>query len=276
MNRNALILIVFLFVAGVLGYNFLGTNPEVQNGKVTLSEAIALPVNVDDKSVLVTLKLYNQGPPQKIISISSLDAQHGMFHGAKGKNGLVIPSNSGVSFAMDGAHIMLHGIEGELVDGRLITLKLELEPAGTFTTKARFSAKQMSGYGGHQTKAGDDQPKPTMNHGGHYAVPEGEPKPTISLDTKAIQETSGWDVAIDVSDFIFDRESVDGAHVPGKGHGHLYINGLKIGRVFEPVIRIGQLPKGTHKINVTLNTNDHKMYMVSRKPVSATVDVLVD
>ena len=172
---------------------------------------------------------------------------------------------------------MLMGVDGELADGRLFTIKLDLEPAGTFTTKARFSTQMPMAHGSDQMNMdGSEQDDQASVHGGHFMVPADEPKPVLSMNVAPKSDNVGWQVTANVSNFKFDRENVDGAHIPGAGHGHIYVNGLKLGRVYEETIDIGQLPKGTHTVRLTLNTNNHQMYMVGGKPVTATAEIVVD
>ena len=60
------------------------------------------------------------------------------------------------------------------------------------------------------------------------------------------------------------------------GHGHIYVSGMKIGRLYQPEARIGTLPKGEHQVRLTLNTNDHRAYVVGDQPVTATATIVVD
>ena len=64
-------------------------------------------------------------------------------------------------------------------------------------------------------------------------------------------------------------------HVPGTGHAHLYLNGLKLGRLYVPSARIGALPPGDHMVRVTLNANDHRAYVVDGDPVTAIAPLSV-
>ena len=75
---------------------------------------------------------------------------------------------------------------------------------------------------------------------------------------------------------VTDPDAVDAAHVPGAGHAHMYLNGLKLGRVFGGEYRIGTLPPGTHSLRVALNTNDHRAYATADGPVSASVTLTAD
>ena len=90
---------------------------------------------------------------------------------------------------------------------------------------------------------------------------DGEPAPRLALSVAP--DGDGWRVSIEAEDFTFSEEFVDLYHVPGMGHGHLYVGGMKMGRLYAPEAYIGALPKGQHEIRVTLNTNDHRAYVVS-------------
>jgi len=43
--------------------------------------------------------------------------------------------------------------------------------------------------------------------------------------------------------------------------------------MYTPEARIGALPPGDHRIEVTLNTNDHRAYVVGDVPVTASAVV---
>lgn len=81
---------------------------------------------------------------------------------------------------------------------------------------------------------------------------------------------------IGVSNFTFDPEAVNGPHVPGHGHAHVYVNGIKQARAYGPWVQLYALPKGEHDVRVTLNANDHRQFAVSGKPVEATVTFRID
>ena len=105
---------------------------------------------------------------------------------------------------------------------------------------------------------------------GELRIGDGEPSPALTLSVTPDQG-GGWIVRAETTEFTFARELVDGSHVPGTGHAHLYVGGAKIGRMYEPEARLGRLPPGEHVIRVALNSNDHRTYLVDDAPVSATV-----
>lgn len=80
---------------------------------------------------------------------------------------------------------------------------------------------------------------------------------------------SGWNLELEVENFEFSPEQASHAHVPGKGHAHLYIDDRKIARLYGRWYHIADLPPGPHEIRVTLNANDHSTLAVGAKPVDA-------
>ncbi|MEM8916570.1 MAG: hypothetical protein AAGC83_12070, partial [Pseudomonadota bacterium] len=138
--------------------------------------------------------------------------------------------------------------------------------AGTVTAKARVADDPAASL---QEQAG------LFGYGGICRVEEGEPAPDIALEVTPIGDDN-WRVDVAATEFDFREDLVDYPHVPGTGHGHLFVGGMKLDRLYEPSFETGPLPRGEHVIRVTLSTNDHRAYVVDDKPVSATVTVRVD
>ena len=70
-------------------------------------------------------------------------------------------------------------------------------------------------------------------------------------------------------------DSVDMEHEPGAGHAHIYVDGVKIGRVYGPGYDLTGLEPGERHIRVTLNSNDHKQLAVNGEPVEASATVTI-
>jgi len=86
-----------------------------------------------------------------------------------------------------------------------------------------------------------------------------------------------WAVMIETNNFeFFEPVTEPLVHKDGQGHGHLYLNGLKLQRMFSEKATIGKLPSGKHIVSVTLNTNDHKAYAIDGAPISASAEIKVD
>lgn len=217
---------------------------------ITISGATLSPMGA---GLALSATIDNQGGPDRLVGIGSDTAARAILIGGEG---FVLPAGSSPSLAMDGAHGMLMGIQGEIASGRLVPVTLWFDEAGRVTTRARIDLDQ------------------AMAHGVAHPVPEGAPAPSVSLSVEASGD--GWQVTLNTENFAFSQEAADGLHEPGFGHGHLYLNGLKLQRVYAPRVVLGALPTGTHQVRVTLNTNDHKVYSVSETPVAATARIVAE
>ena len=99
----------------------------------------------------------------------------------------------------------------------------------------------------------------TMADGSMTHMPVEAPE-GMSVSLQVIADTvSGYNLRIVTEGFRFAPESAGGAHVPGEGHAHLYVNGVKT-RVYSEWFHLDGLAPGTHEVRVTLNANDHSPY----------------
>ena len=76
--------------------------------------------------------------------------------------------------------------------------------------------------------------------------------------------------------FTFAPEKVNTTHVPGEGHAHLYVDGVKLRRVYGPWAHVEGLSSGMHEISVTLNANTHEEYAVDGQSITAAATVHVE
>lgn len=228
-----------------------------------VSNVTAAPIEGAPDSLGVFLNLANSGGPDRLISARSIVAQRARLDHAVADAGLAIPAHSHPALAPDGAFILMDGIGGDLQEGRMIPVTLRFENAGEIRSQARLVTPQNRG------RLADFG---LLGLGDICTVEEGEPAPQIALDVQP--DGDGWIVRVLADEFTFSKDMVDGAHVPGMGHGHLYLGGLKLQRLYEPEARIGALPPGRHQVRVTLNTNDHRAYVVDELPVTATAEII--
>jgi len=222
-------------------------------GRITVTEARLTPMG---DSFALTIAIDNPGGPDKLLGIGSEAASNVMLMGAGERLELAIPAQSTPALAMDGAHAMITNIVGDGGEGRLLPITLWFERSGGVETRARIS--------------GDD----LMAHGAGFEVPDDALKPEVRI--MAQPEGKDWVIRIEATNFQFNKDAVDKAHQSGSGHGHLYLNGLKLQRVYSDEVRVGALPPGHHIFSVTLNTNDHQTYFVDGLPVTASITVLSD
>ena len=64
-------------------------------------------------------------------------------------------------------------------------------------------------------------------------------------------------------------EDLNGAPVPGTGHGHLFVNGENWGRIYANMLHLTDLPKGEVALHVYIGGNDHKVWMIDGEPFFA-------
>ena len=235
--------------------------PGQRNDHLLISEAVAAPLEEGGAAAFMTIE--NTGAPDRLIGVESPVAEAALYSPAH-DDGPPVPVGKS-SLAADSAHIRLTSPDQPFADGTLVPLTLTFAEAGPVAAKVRLS---------DPTSTGAAEEVGLFGIGAICVVGDGEPAPGIALSVQP--EGDGWRVRIDAEDFTFSEEFVDLYHVPGMGHGHLYVGGMKIGRLYEPEAYIGALPKGQHEIRVTLNTNDHRAYVVDDVPVTASARIEVN
>ena len=232
---------------------------------ILLGGAEARPLTIGQHpALIVTVSIENSGGPDRLLSGGSPEAKSAMLHGSQPEKGLPLPASGVASLAADGAHLMLFELEGEILPGRLVPITLTFEQAGEVRTKAKVIGL---------SEARSDETSPHAAHGVAMRDVDSDRPPTVSIEVTPQED--GWRVNANVANFRFAPERMDGPHVDGEGHGHLYLNGLKLGRLTSPVMQIGRLPPGEHIIRVSLNANDHAAYMFNGRPIAAEVTVNV-
>ena len=160
--------------------------------------------------------------------------------------------------------IHLHGYDltSEVSPGHPGELVFEAATAGAF-------ALNFHAFAAANTDAADD------HHGANAPEPVISETPVSVAITAEPDANGGVDVRIAPAGFRFAPELVDQAHTPGAGHAHIYVDGVKLSRVFEEQYHIPELAPGDHEIRVSLNTNDHTELAFDGKKVEATVTVTI-
>ena len=99
------------------------------------------------------------------------------------------------------------------------------------------------------------------DHSGHSHEPlevsKSDQIPTVTL-TVLKDPMSGWNAKVVVEHFRFAPENASQDHVAGEGHGHLYVDGVKINRLYGDWYHLGKLSAGSHTVMVSLSSNDHR------------------
>lgn len=114
-------------------------------------------------------------------------------------------------------------------------------------------------------------------HGAHddvLVIETGDTAPTLETHITP-DPASGWNLHIMTQNFAFSPERASLEHVPGEGHAHVYINGVKLGRVYSHWVHLDNLPEGEVEVKVTLNANDHRPLSVGDRALEAVQVVTV-
>ena len=104
-------------------------------------------------------------------------------------------------------------------------------------------------------------------------VAEGQPVPALSLEV--IEDPkSGWNLHIGLENFRLAPERASTGHVDGEGHMHLYIDGMKISRLYGLWHHIDHLKPGTHEIRIDLSANDHTTMAIAGEPIAVSATIV--
>lgn len=119
----------------------------------------------------------------------------------------------------------------------------------------------------------NDAPKEHSHHD-MYQHPDGAAAPMLSL-TVTKDAKSGFNVHVDAANWTWAPDKVNTAPAPNEGHGHLYVDGVKVARLYGPWYHLDGLTPGQHDVRVTLNANNHAEYAVGGHVVEAAYSIVV-
>jgi hypothetical protein len=137
--------------------------------------------------------------------------------------------------------------------------------AGTFVGTMLDSSVLMSG-GTHDGNQMGSAPYDTLSDDRKNIWPSDLPTPTIALDLQP-DPASGHNLFLTTDGFEMTPQDVNQAVEPGTGHGHLFINGENVGRLYADMRHLVNLPKGEVTIHVYLGGNDHKVWVADGQPL---------
>ena len=239
-----------LFIIGIAVVFFVINTPN----KILLFDAKAIQSSKNKLMFLVTLRMENSGGPDRLISVSSPLAKSAyIMNSIAGSSVIVIPQNGTGILAMDGAHVMLMAMSDSLEKGALIPITLKFENAGSVSTSAKISEKLI------------------MNHSRSNGILE-NPAPTVAVKWKKSPSATGATLQLSVDNFTFVNVSDDLKHIPNQGHAHIYLNGLKLGRLYAETYELGSLLPGKYRLSVVLNSNDHRPYLTNGQLVASFLE----
>ncbi|MGB7244455.1 MAG: copper chaperone PCu(A)C [Sulfitobacter sp.] len=252
-----LIALTVVAVAAALAYSVLSNVKQT----IILTAAKAVSVHGQPGQLRVVLSIDNKGAPDRLIGAQSDAGKTATIINPEGEMAIVIPGADSAVLDADGVHIILQDLDPEYGVGALFPITLEFEGAGKVTTRALHA------------------PMDAMDHG---AMMMDEvrgltgPAPVLAFSPDIMPAADGFEADLSVKNMTLLQTPDGTAHVPGEGHAHLYLNGLKLGRLFKPVASVGSLMPGDYVLRVTLNSNDHRPYSTQDGPVGDTIRFQVE
>ena len=121
----------------------------------------------------------------------------------------------------------------------------------------------------HDEKNGDRHHHAHDAHAHEAIEVSADLAPRIS-EVKVVKDpVGGFNLFVSTENFEFAPEQVNLVHADGKGHAHIYVDGVKIARIYGPAYHIETLSPGERRIEVTLNANDHREFTVNGAKVAA-------
>jgi uncharacterized Zn-binding protein involved in type VI secretion len=122
----------------------------------------------------------------------------------------------------------------------------------------------------------------TMDHGSadhaamHDTPIEVAPSNAPTLDIMVMDDPmTGYNLHVMTDNFAFSPQNAGLAHVPGEGHAHVYINGVKLARIYSNWMHLEALPAGNVTVEVTLNSNDHRPLAIDGANIIASTTLIV-
>ncbi|MGD8191614.1 hypothetical protein ACQCN2_16660 [Brevibacillus ginsengisoli] len=91
-------------------------------------------------------------------------------------------------------------------------------------------------------------------------TPAQSPAFTVSHQVKG----DALHITLTVQKFAFSLENMGKENKYGEGHVHLYVDGKKVAKIFEPYFVYSGLTKGSHQITLELAHNNHESYGVKK------------
>ena len=131
--------------------------------------------------------------------------------------------------------------------------------------------------------AGDSLQMPATSASGQHAM---QAETLIAVDDWAAPPTldtavypdpvGGWNLNVITTNFTFDAAAAGRENAEGHGHAHVYVNGVKLGRVYGAWHHIGKLPLGSNEVSVSLYANDHSALASGGMKITSSSMVIVE
>lgn len=108
------------------------------------------------------------------------------------------------------------------------------------------------------------------DHSATREIADGSAVPQLALEVTP-DPSSGWNVQVTMENFRLAPERASTEHVEGEGHMHIYVDGVKINRLYGLWYHLGHLEPGEREVRVELSANDHTTLTHDGNPIDAIV-----
>lgn len=124
---------------------------------------------------------------------------------------------------------------------------------------------------------GDGHDDDDMGHS-HTMPINVDPENAPTLEIKVHEDPkSGWNVELITTNYTFAPEHASTEHVEGEGHAHLYVDEVKINRVYGHWYHLATLgDPGEHTIRVELSANSHNPLAVEGEIIEDSETITVE
>ncbi len=173
---------------------------------------------------------------------------------------IVLTSDETVNYHLHG-----YDLEGNVGPDMPATLEFDAYATGSFPITIHVPEPAMA----------VEAMEPGGESADHSATIEALQDMSLSVEAQP-DAVSGVNLTIDTTGFDFAPQNVNGQHVEGEGHAHVYVDGEKIGRVYGPYFYLGHIEPGERVIRVALNANTHEEYARGHDAVEAISNVMVE
>ena len=115
--------------------------------------------------------------------------------------------------------------------------------------------------------------KTFAHHPGHK-IEANKPYPSVSLEILE-DNMDGYNLYIKLENFVLTPEEVGQKNQPNSGHMHLYVNDIKISRVYSNWFHIPGRYFNLEEniIRITLNSNLHDSFTINGNPIESEIKI---
>ena len=256
--------VVIIAVAAAFAFVTLRTQDAPDH--LTIVNAQLVLGSAKATSGMLFFTVQNTGAPDALVRVTAkgMAGIHPMASNI-GDGSMPVPGGGDAIFSADGAHMMVGGLSGTFEHGASVPISVQFSQAGALAARAQVAVAD----------SGDGMA--AMNHGASVMIEDGTSIPDLTLTV--LPGDTGYNVALDTENFTFFTPPTGqdmAAHIAGEGHGHLYLNGVKLQRMYGPTAQIGTLLPGRYTVTVTLNSNDHRTYVTQNGMIMATAELVVE